>query len=201
MPASDGSRRRQSGQPSRRSPASAILLTAAPPPPAWALPLPLPVALAVPVIAEAHRPEVVLTATAAGTPASTAELVLPAGVARAVASVLQRLDRELRHLAINRRLTIRAGERRSNQRPPEAAFALAVLVTRFDGLHRYGWLDRLGSQRRLRGHGQYRLVAVVCCRSHSNDVWRIGHRWMRRCGSDGVFEDLVEQRGRLRLAS
>src|SRR5688572_21661490 len=152
MPASDGSRRRQSGQPSRRNPASAILLAAAPPPPAWALPLPLPVALAVPVIAEAHRPEVVLTATAAWTPAPTAELVLPAGVARAVASVLERLDCELWHLAIHRRLTIRAGERRANQRAPEAAFALAILVTRLNGLHRYGWLDRLGSQRRLRGH-------------------------------------------------
>ena len=42
------------------------------------------VALAVPVIAETHRPEVVLTAAARRTPASAAELVLAAGVALAV---------------------------------------------------------------------------------------------------------------------
>jgi hypothetical protein len=83
------------------------------------------------VIAEAHRPEVVLAAASGpGAPASAAELVRAAGVPLTVvvASIVQGLNRELRKRSGRRGLSVRPRERRAYQRSAETAFELGLWI-------------------------------------------------------------------------
>ena len=188
-------------------------------PPPLSLALPWPCrrhsALAVPVIAEAHRPEVVLLpppAAGAAAAAAAAELVLAPPALRwlLLRRLLQGLNREFGKRARRRRLAFGPRERRAYQRSAEPAF----LATR----RLVGWLVVVGSRRsaatpacddrrrrRLprRDRRRPRRSRFGCDGSEltAGSVGERGGGLRPRRRAIQVVEHLGEQGGRLRLAA
>ena len=167
------------------------------------------------VIAEAHRPEVVLAAAAApGRRRPPRNLFCAAGVALAVvvASVVQGLNRELGKRAGRRRLAFGPRERRAYQRSAEAAFARdsSILAGRRSRRRRrFGVADCGGAVRGLdrrvgaASGGAARRVTAAAVIAGSGSMTAPA----RDCGAGAAaravhaVEHLSEQRGRLRLAA
>ena len=152
------------------------------------------------VIAETHRPEVVLLpATGTRTTTAAAELVLSAGVALAtvIASVVQGLNGEFRIRAWGRSLAIRPREGCAYQRSPETAFALVLVLGRVLifagiqlGLRSFG----AGGRLRLARRGHHHRFGI-------GNLRRCGRRGRGRHRSVHALQDLIEERRRLRLAA